>query len=141
VAGPFAAVLLLATVIDPNVFIHLEITRRRSVFFYVSVIYGILAIARRMIPKENRLFDSELFMRAIVQTIVQYTHYLPDEWREQPHSNTVHTHFKELFPIKAIASATELASVVLMPFHPLVFAISMRAGIRRLFPQVYRQRR
>jgi len=72
---------------------------------------------------------------------VQYTHYLPDEWREQPHSNTVHTHFKELFPIKVIASATELASIMLMPFHPLVFAISMCAGICRLFPQVYRQRR
>ena len=26
-------------------------------------------------------------------------------------------------------------------FHPLVFANSMRAGIHRLFPRVYRQRR
>jgi len=72
VAGPFAAVLLLATVTDPNVFIHLEITCRRSVFFYVSVIYGILAVARRMTLEENRLFDLELFIRQLSSTRITF---------------------------------------------------------------------
>jgi autophagy-related protein 9 len=112
VAGSFAAVLLLATVIDPDLFIHLEITPHRSVFFYLSVFGGILAIARGMIPEENRVFDSEVLMKAIVQ----YTHYLPDEWREQLHSKAVHTQFGELFAMKAVTFATELASVVLTPF-------------------------
>lgn len=65
-----------------------------------------------MIPEENKVFDSEVLMEAIVQ----YTHYLPDEWREQLHSKTVHTQFGELFAMKAVTFATELASVVLTPF-------------------------
>jgi autophagy-related protein 9 len=112
VAGSFAAVLLLATVIDPDLFIHLEITPHRSVLFYLSVFGGVLAVARGMIPEENRVFDSEVLMKAIVQ----YTHYLPDEWREQLHSKTVHTQFGDLFGMKAVTFATELASVVLTPF-------------------------
>ena len=112
VAGSFAAVLLLATVIDPDFFIHLEITPHRTILFYLSVFGGILAVARGMIPEENRVFDSEVLMEALVQ----YTHYLPDEWREQLHSKAVHTQFGELFPLKPATFATELASVVLTPF-------------------------
>ena len=83
-AGPFAAVLLLATVIDPDLFIHLEITPHRSVF-YLSIFDGILAVARGMIPEEKRVFDSEV----LVKVIVQYSPYLPDEWREYLHSKTL----------------------------------------------------
>ncbi|KAI9511107.1 APG9-domain-containing protein [Russula earlei] len=112
VAGSFAAVLLLATVIDTDLFIHLEITPHRSVLFYLSLFGGIVALARGMIPEENKVFDSEVLMKAIVQ----YTHFLPDEWREQLHSKTVHTQFGELFAMKAVTFGTELASVVLTPF-------------------------
>jgi len=74
VAGSFHAVLL-ATVIDSDLFIRLEIIPRRSVFFYLSVFSGILAVAHRVIPKDNSVFDSEVLMRAIVQ----HTHFPPDE--------------------------------------------------------------
>jgi autophagy-related protein 9 len=112
VSGSFAAVLLLATVIDPDLFTHLEITPHRSVVFYLSVFGGIVAIARGMIPEKNMVFDSEVLMKELVQ----YTHYLPDEWRAQLHSKAVHTQFGELFVMKAVTFATELASVVLTPF-------------------------
>ncbi|KAH9001006.1 APG9-domain-containing protein [Lactarius akahatsu] len=112
IAGSFAAVLLLATVIEPELFIHLEITPHRTVLFYLSVFGGILAVARGMIPEENRVFDSEVLMEALVQ----YTHYLPDEWRAQLHAKTVHTQFGELFQMKVVTFVTELASVVLTPF-------------------------
>jgi autophagy-related protein 9 len=103
---------LLATVIEPELFIHLEITSHRTVLFYLSVFGGILAVARGMIPEENRVFDSEILMEALVQ----YTHYLPDEWRAQLHAKTVHTQFGELFQMKVVTFVTELTSVVLTPF-------------------------
>jgi len=59
-------VVLLATIIDPNPFIHLEITPHRPIFFYLSVFGGILAV-HGMIPKVNRVFDSEVLMKGIVQ--------------------------------------------------------------------------
>ncbi|KAI0263381.1 autophagy protein Apg9-domain-containing protein [Gloeopeniophorella convolvens] len=112
VAGSFAAVLLLATAIDPELFVHLEITPHRTVFFYLGVFGGILAAARGMIPEDNRVFDPELLMTELVQ----YTHYLPDEWREQLHAKAVHAQFGELFSMKVLTFAKELASVVLTPF-------------------------
>ena len=68
----FAAVLL-ATVIDPDLFIHLEITPHRPIF-YLSVFGNILAVVRGMIPDKNRVLDSEVLV-----TIIQYLHFLPDE--------------------------------------------------------------
>ena len=85
IAGSFAAVLLLASVIDPDLFLHFEITPHRTVLFYITVCGSILAVARGMIPEETRVFDPELLMT----DVIQYTHYMPDEWKGQLHSKKV----------------------------------------------------
>lgn len=85
IAGSFAAVLLLASVVDLELFLHFEITPHRTVAFYLTVFGTILAAARGMIPEENQVFDPELLMTEVVQ----YTHYMPDEWRDQLHSKKV----------------------------------------------------
>ncbi|KAI0318827.1 autophagy protein Apg9-domain-containing protein [Amylostereum chailletii] len=112
IAGSFAAVLLLASVLDPDLVLHFEITPHRTVIFYLSIFTGILAVARGMIPEENRVYDSEMLM----MEVVQYTHYLPDSWREQLHSKAVHAQFGELFAMKIVTFAKEIMSVVLTPF-------------------------
>ncbi|TFY58771.1 hypothetical protein EVG20_g8028 [Dentipellis fragilis] len=112
VAGSFAAVLLLASVLDPDLFLHFEITTHRTVLFYLSLFGGILAVARGMIPEENRVFDPEILM----MEVVQYTHYMPDEWKGELHSKKVHQQFGELFAMKILIFASELVSVVLTPW-------------------------
>jgi len=61
---------------------------------WVSVFDNILAVARGMTPDKNRVLDSE-----VIVTIVQYSHFLPDERWELPHSKTVHMQFGELFAL------------------------------------------
>ncbi|KAI9065414.1 APG9-domain-containing protein [Trametes sanguinea] len=112
IAGSFAAVLLLASVVDPDLFLHFEITPHRTVLFYITVFGSILAVARGMIPEENRVFDPELLM----SEVVQYTHYMPDEWKGELHSKKVHAEFGELFQMKVVIFAQELLSVLLTPF-------------------------
>ncbi|KAI0362531.1 APG9-domain-containing protein [Trametes cingulata] len=112
IAGSFAAVLLLASVVDPDLFLHFEITPHRTVLFYVTVFGSVLAVARGMIPEENRVFDPELLM----SEVVQYTHYLPDEWKGVLHSKKVHAEFGALFQMKVVIFAQELLSVLLTPF-------------------------
>ncbi len=85
VAGSFAAVLLLATVIDPDLFVHFEITPHRTVLFYLGIFGSVLAVARGMIPEENRVFDPELLMTEVIE----YTHYMPDNWKGELHSKKV----------------------------------------------------
>ncbi|GJE87068.1 autophagy-related protein 9 [Phanerochaete sordida] len=112
IAGSFAAVLLLASVLDPDTIVHFEITPHRTVLFYLTLFGSILAVARGMIPEENRVFDPELLMTEVIQ----YTHYMPDEWKEQLHAKKVHQEFGELFQMKIVIYAQELLSVLLTPF-------------------------
>lgn len=112
IAGSFAAVLLLASVIDPDLFLHFEITPHRTVLFYISIFGAVLAVARGMIPEDNRVFDPELLMTEVIQ----YTHYLPDEWKGELHSKMVHQEFGELFAMKIPIFAQEIVSVLTTPF-------------------------
>lgn len=111
VSGSFAAVLFLATVWDPDIFVHLEVTPHRSVLFYLSVFGSIVAVARGMIPEDNRVFDPEMLMTEVIA----YTHYMPEGWRGQIHSKRVHQEFGELFQMKVLIFVEELMSVVLTP--------------------------
>jgi hypothetical protein len=90
-----------------------------------------------MNSEEDRVFDSEVPMK----TVVQCAHYLPDEWREKLYSKTAHTQFGELFAMKAVAFATKLARVVLKPFILWSALPPYAPTYRRLFPRVYRPRR
>ncbi|KAF8798110.1 APG9-domain-containing protein [Phlegmacium glaucopus] len=112
IAGSFAAVLVLATVIDPDLFLHFEITPHRTVVFYIGIFGAILTVARGMVPEDNRVFDPEVLMTEVIM----YTHYMPDEWKSQLHSKKVHQEFGELFAMKILIFAQELISVVLTPF-------------------------
>ncbi|KAJ8076292.1 autophagy protein atg9 [Marasmius tenuissimus] len=112
VSGAFAAVLFLATLWDPDIFLHLEITPHRTVLFYLGVFTGVLTVARGMIPEENRVFDPEMLMTGVIS----YTHYMPDDWKDELHSKRVHQEFGELFAMKILIFVEELLSVVLTPF-------------------------
>ncbi|KAL4244893.1 Autophagy-related protein 9 [Abortiporus biennis] len=112
IAGSFAAVLLLASVVDPDLIVHFEVSPHRTVLFYLTVFGSILAVARGMIPEENRVFDPELLMTEVIQ----YTHYMPEEWKDELHSKKVHEQFGELFQMKIIIYIQELLSVILTPF-------------------------
>lgn len=112
IAGSFAAVLVLASVIDPDLVLYFEITPHRTVLFYLGIFGAVLAVARGMIPEDNRVFDPELLMTEVIQ----YTHYMPDEWKEELHSKKVHQEFGELFAMKIPIFAQEIVSVLTTPF-------------------------
>lgn len=112
IAGSFAAVLVLASVIDPDLVLHFEITPHRTVLFYLGVFGSILAALRATIPEDNRVFDPELLMTEVIQ----YTHYMPDEWKEQLHSKRVHQEFGALFAMKILIFVQEIVSIVTTPF-------------------------
>ncbi|KAF9456261.1 autophagy protein Apg9-domain-containing protein [Collybia nuda] len=80
IAGSFAAVLVLAAVLDP----HFEVSPDCTVVFYLGVFGAILAM--------------------LMTEVIAYTHYMPDEWKEQLHSK------------KILIFVQEVVSVVLTPF-------------------------
>lgn len=103
IAGSFAAVLILASVLDPDLVLHFEITPHRTVLFYITLFGTILAVTRGMIPEDNQVFNPELLLRAVVH----YTHYLPEEWKGKLHSQQV-GHDLPSFPTFRIVSSIPL---------------------------------
>ncbi|KAG1766286.1 autophagy protein Apg9-domain-containing protein [Suillus occidentalis] len=83
-------VLMLASAIDPDLVLHFEITSHRTVLFYLGVFGSVLAVARGMIPEDNRVFGPELLMTEVIQ----YTHYMPDEWKEELHSKKAGPYYR-----------------------------------------------
>lgn len=88
VAGSFASVLVLLSVLDPDAFLHFQVTQDRSVLFYLTVFGTILAVARGMVPDDHRVVDPEELMQAVIEE----THHLPNEWRGKLHSAEVTRH-------------------------------------------------
>ncbi|TIB40095.1 hypothetical protein E3P86_00822 [Wallemia ichthyophaga] len=118
VAGSFAAVLILASVIDPDMFLHFEISPQRTTVFYIGLFGTILAIARGMVPVENEVNDPERLLRRACA----YTHHLPQEWQSQMHSKSIHREFSKLFELKIVIFLQEILSVV---FTPLILYYSL----------------
>ncbi|SGY82053.1 BQ5605_C009g05542 [Microbotryum silenes-dioicae] len=111
-AGSFAAVLILFSLIDPDAFLHFEITPGRTVLFYIGVFGTILAVARGMVPDDHKIVDPAETMRELVQ----HTHYLPNEWKDNLHSSGVHAEFGNLFQMKIVLFVKEILSVIVTPF-------------------------
>ncbi|KAK0549112.1 autophagy protein atg9 [Tilletia horrida] len=112
IAGSFTAVLLLASLFDPDLFLHFEITPQRNTLFYIGIFGGVLAVARGMIPEENVVVDPELEIREVIRR----THYYPDEWRGRLHSAEVHADFGTMYTLKVYVFLTEMVSVIMTPF-------------------------
>jgi len=87
VSGSFAAVLFLVSLVDPELFLGFEITKDRTVLFYLGLFGTILAISRGMIPEENLVFEPE----AMLTQVIEYTHYCPSHWNGRLHSDEVHS--------------------------------------------------
>ena len=112
VTGSFAAVLGIVSLVDPELFLGFEITKDKTVLFYIGLFGSILAFSRSMIPNESYVFDPETSARAVIE----YTHYLPDEWEGKLHTDEVKNEFSKLYDLKLMVIIRELLSVIITPF-------------------------
>jgi autophagy-related protein 9 len=85
VAGSFTAVLLLASVVDPDLFLHFDISSQRNVLFYIGVFGAITAVSRGLVPDEQQVFEPDVLLRGVIE----HTHYLPEQWKGRFHSAEV----------------------------------------------------
>lgn len=111
VTGALASVLALASVIDPELFLTFEITPERTVLFYLGVFGTVWAVARGIVPEENLVFDPEYALN----NVAEYTHYLPNHWRDRLHTNEVRAEFATLYKMKLIIFLEEILSIIITP--------------------------
>ena len=61
------AVLLLASVIDWDLVVHLYITPQYNVLFFITVFTAILAVSRGLVPDEQQTFEPEVLLQGVVE--------------------------------------------------------------------------
>ncbi|KAH3683681.1 hypothetical protein WICPIJ_005365 [Wickerhamomyces pijperi] len=112
VSGSFAAVLGILSIVDPDMFFNFEITKDRTVLFYISIFGTIWAVSHGAIPEDYQVFDSETSLK----TVAEYTHFLPEQWEGKYHTEEVRNEFCNYFSLKPVLLIREIASLILTPF-------------------------
>jgi autophagy-related protein 9 len=112
VAGAIVAVLAVATLWDSELFLAFEVTKERTVFFYIALFGAIWTISNGSIPDENLVFDPEYALR----NVIEYTHYSPNHWQGRLHSDEVRREFAVLYQLKIAIFLEEVFSIIITPF-------------------------
>ncbi|KAM4057995.1 autophagy protein apg9 domain-containing protein [Hirsutella rhossiliensis] len=110
-SGAITAVLAVCTVLDSELFLGFEITKDRTVLFYLGVFGGIWAMTRGMISEETSVFNPEYALR----NVIEYTHYMPDHWNGRLHSFEVKKEFSELYKMKVLIFLEEVMGIITTP--------------------------
>lgn len=113
IAGAIVSILALASIIDPELFLGFEITKDRTVLFYLGVMGTLWAVAHGAVPPDNQVFDPEYALR----NVIDYTHYMPTQWKDRLHTDEVKRDFAELYQMKIVIFLEEVLSII---FTPLV---------------------
>ncbi|KAJ2557118.1 autophagy protein atg9 [Coemansia sp. RSA 1933] len=113
VAGAVMALLLALTVVDNELSLEFEITRHRTVLFYIGLFGAILAAARGMVPSDDQEY---LHPAWIIRDVLEDLQYMEPDWRGHLDSARVRRDFERLFSLKLTIFAHELLGVITAPF-------------------------
>jgi len=112
VSGAIVSVLAVASLLDPELFLNFEITRERTVLFYIGIFGTLWAFMNGSIPDENLVFEPEYALR----NVIEYTHYMPSHWHDRLHSDEVKKEFAVLYQLKVMIFLEELISILITPW-------------------------
>ncbi|KPM40188.1 Autophagy-related protein 9 [Neonectria ditissima] len=110
-SGAITAVLAVGSILDSELFLNFEITKDRTVLFYLGIFGAIWAITRGMVSEETLVFNPEYALR----NVIEYTHYMPDHWNGRLHSFDVKKEFAELYKMKVIIFLEEVMGIITTP--------------------------
>lgn len=111
ISGAVAAVLTLATLFDPELFLGFEVTPGRTAVFWLTVMIGIFGFAQGALPDENEVHDPVLHLKEVLM----FTHYMPAHWKNRLHSNEVRIEFSALYQMKVMIFLEEILSLIVAP--------------------------
>ncbi|KAI9718137.1 MAG: autophagy protein atg9 [Chrysothrix sp. TS-e1954] len=118
IAGALAAVLGLASLFDPDLFLGFELSPDRTVLFYLGIFGSTWALCRGIILDEALVYDPMYAM----EEVIHFTHYQPFHWRDRLNSEEVRRDFSKLFQMKVLVFLEEIFSML---FTPLVLWYSL----------------
>ncbi|XP_058809457.1 autophagy-related protein 9A isoform X2 [Phymastichus coffea] len=116
VSGSIFVVFFILTMYDED-FLQVE-----HVLMILAATGGIAGIARSLIPDENLVWCPESLLTAVLA----HTHYRPDSWRGQAHTQMTRAQMAQHFQYRAVHLLEELISPLLTPYI-LIFKLRYKA--------------
>ncbi|EEB07973.1 autophagy associated protein Atg9 [Schizosaccharomyces japonicus yFS275] len=129
VLGSFTAILVLLTIIEPDLALTFELTDDRPILFYLGIFGTLIAVVRSAIPEDTLVFDPE----ASLKEVVEYTHYLPASWKDKMHSKEVQAEFCAFYAFRVTTLLWEIIGVLYTPFFLWKIAPERSAAVIDFF--------
>ena len=105
-------VIIIFSINNPEILTKLTIFDNKSSLWLLGILGSIISFCRILIPDENFVFEPNLAMREVVN----YTHYMPDYWRDKCNTNEIYNIFKNLFNFKILIFINEILGIIITPF-------------------------
>ena len=118
ISGSFAAILAIISLLDRALLTDFEITPGGSVLFYIGLFGSIFAAGNSFTQNSNKVLEPE----TILKQVISETHYFPDDWRDNLHTEKVRNKFSALFEYNILLIIAEIMSLA---FGPLIFWFSL----------------
>lgn len=112
VTGAFAFVLVSFTLLDSELFLNFEITPGKTAIFWIGVMTTVYRVARGSSPQDDQVTDPAYYL----EHVIYHTHYQPESWHNELHSDNVRAEFTQLYQPKILIFAEEILSMVITPF-------------------------
>lgn len=109
--GSFICFFLILSMLDESILLYVRMFDR-SLLFYMGIIGTISSFAKGYIrnPEKNVYNPNN-----IMEKVIEYTHYSPEEWKDKYHTNKVRKEFMEMFPYIIVLFLYDLISVITTP--------------------------
>jgi autophagy-related protein 9 len=112
IPGALAAILGVITMWDPDLFLGFEISGRTALF-WLGILGTIFVFCRNAASDEDdEVWDPEFAMKSVIG----YTHYCPESWKNRLHSDEVRREFSSLYQLEALLFLEDIAGAILTPF-------------------------
>ncbi|KAF2134473.1 APG9-domain-containing protein [Dothidotthia symphoricarpi CBS 119687] len=112
VAGAFASILVVFTLLDSELFLNFEITPGKTAIFWIGILSTIYRVARGSSPQEDQVADPSYY----IEHVIGHIRYMPDSWQDRLHTDEVRAEFAKLYQPKILIFAEEILSMVITPF-------------------------
>ncbi|KAK5705871.1 autophagy protein atg9 [Elasticomyces elasticus] len=106
ISGAIAAVVTIATLFDPELFLGFEVTPGRTAVFWLTL-----------------MGDPVLHLKVVLC----FTHYIPNQWKERLHTTEVRSEFSAMYQMKVWIFVEEILSLIVAPW------ILLRNAGKRIF--------
>lgn len=112
ISSAFFIVIIIFSINNPEILTKLTIFDNKSGLWLLGILGSIISICRTLIPDENFVFEPNNVMKELVN----YTHYMPDYWRDKCSTIEIYNIFKNLFNFKILIFVNEILGIIITPF-------------------------